>query len=112
TDIEALFYNKADTAPAPDYVLTLEKVYWKMPEIKPSDAQKAMLLRHVEQDQSIAVAYRNWEIHEYPLLPQAQLQTWTIKTTTELEKPRYVVLTFQTAKKGKLTRQSSKSSII
>lgn len=105
TDTDALHYNKAGATP--DYALTLEKVYWKLPEVKPSDRQKAILLRSVEQDRPIAIAFRNWEIHEYPLLPQSQIQTWTIKTATELEKPRYVVLAFQTGKKGDVKKRSS-----
>lgn len=113
TDTDALFHNKpAAATPAPtqttlDYLLTLNKVYWKLPEIKPSDTQKAALLRHVEQDRPVSIAFRNWEIHEYPLLPQAQQQTWAIKTATELEKPRYIVLAFQTLRKSQLNKQSS-----
>lgn len=107
SDIDALYYSKPNFTTDPDYQLKLQKVYWKLPEVKPSDTQKARLLRQVEQDKVISIAYRNWEMHEYPLLPQSQQQTWSIKTSTEIEKPRYIVLAFQTDKKGKIGKRSS-----
>ena len=112
SDTDALYYNKSTSEPAPDYNLKLQKVYWKLPEVKPSDAQKAMLLRLVERDKAIAIAYRNWEIHEYPLLPTSQQQTWSIKTSTEVEKPRYIVLAFQTEKREKSTSSLQRLTIV
>jgi hypothetical protein len=108
TDADALYYSKPITAasPAPtDYKITLEKVYWKIPYVQPSDAQKLILLRHLEENRPLVVPFRSWELHEYPLLPKSKQQSWSIKTTTQLEKPRYVVLAFQTARKGKLEKQ-------
>lgn len=108
TDADALFYDDVTTASLPtDYAITLDKVYWKVPYIQPSDAEKLTLLRHLEQNRPLDIAFRSWELHEYPLLPKAKLQTWSIKTTTQLEKPRYVILAFQTGRKNTLAKETS-----
>lgn len=44
--------------------------------------------------------FRSWELHEYPALPTTSKQTWTVKTSSQLEKPRFVVLAFQPARKN------------
>ena len=38
-------------------------------------------------------------VDEYPLLPIMSRQVWTVKTSNQLEKPRFVILGFQTNRK-------------
>lgn len=51
--------------------------------------------------------FRSWEFHEYPVLPETQSQSWTIKTSSQLEKPRYVILAFQTNRKNQKDKDMS-----
>lgn len=44
---------------------------------------------------------------EYPTLPQTKKQSWTVKTSSQLEKPRYIVLAFQTDRKNELSKNMS-----
>lgn len=44
---------------------------------------------------------------EMPLLPTSERQSWTIKTSSPLEKPRFVIVTFQTARKDDLAKHAS-----
>ena len=75
-----------------------------MPHITVSDTYRLKLLRIVENDTPIDIAFRAWELHEYPTLPQTNRQSWTIKTSSQLEKPRYVVLAFQTDRKNQIKK--------
>ncbi|XP_053593882.1 uncharacterized protein LOC128667536 [Microplitis demolitor] len=51
--------------------------------------------------------FRAWELYEYPLLPNTSKHIWAVKTSTQLEKPRFVILGFQTARKNDATKNAS-----
>ncbi|XP_044014012.1 uncharacterized protein LOC122856407 [Aphidius gifuensis] len=76
-------------------------------EGKMSDKQKIQLLNYIAKDPSIAISFRTWELYEYPLLPATTKQNWSVKTSTQLEKPRYIILGFQTERKNSVTNNSS-----
>jgi hypothetical protein len=87
--------------------LTLTKVQWKVPYVHIADAYRIELLKMVEADRPVSIPFRTWQLHEYPVLPQSTIQNWTVKTTTQTEKPRYVALAFQTKRKNVLTSDMS-----
>lgn len=86
----------------------IEKIMWKMPHISVADAERLKLLSLLEQGSELEIGFRNWELYEYPLLQNTQSHTWTVKSATQLEKPRYVIIGFQTNRKNKLSVNSSK----
>lgn len=88
------------TGTAEDFSIIINKVEWLMPYVTVSNKEKITLLRFLEKDPVISMSFRAWELYEYPLLPQAQTHVWTVKTSTQLEKPRYVILGFQTGRKN------------
>lgn len=90
-------------------VLALEitDIYWRVPHVSVSDTFRLKLLRMIEKDTLIHLPFRSWEIHEYPALPMATRHSWTIKTSSQTEKPRYVILGFQTGKKNNLKKDAS-----
>ena len=51
------------------------------------------------KDRPIVMSFRTWELYEYILLPITSRQVWTVKTSNQLEKPRFVILGFQTTRK-------------
>lgn len=87
--------------------IVLQKVEWIVPYIRVSDKQKIQLLNYIGKDPSIAMSFRTWELYEYPLLPETTKQNWSVKTSTQLEKPRYIILAFQTARKNTMEKSSS-----
>ncbi|XP_044010161.1 uncharacterized protein LOC122853804 [Aphidius gifuensis] len=87
--------------------IKLQKVEWIVPYIKVSDKQKIQLLNYIAKDPSIAISFRTWELYEYLLLPATTKQNWSVKTSTQLEKPRYIILGFQTGRKNSVTNNSS-----
>ena len=61
--------------------------------------KRQRLLSIVDRDLPIKLAFRRWELQEYPTLPETKQLTWTIKTVAQTEKPRYIIVGFQTDRK-------------
>lgn len=79
--------------------IDIQKVQWRMPHIKVSDRTKLLLLKQLDKDRPVQLAFRNWDLYEYPILPKSNKHSWSIKTVSQLEKPRYVILGLQTNRK-------------
>lgn len=87
--------------------INITKIQWRVPHIRVSDRERLLLLKHLEKDRPIQIAFRNWDLYEYPLLPKTTKHSWSIKTASQLEKPRYVILGLQTDRKLNTTRSSA-----
>ncbi|XP_028177725.1 uncharacterized protein LOC114365372 isoform X2 [Ostrinia furnacalis] len=79
--------------------IIINKIIWRVPHIKVSDRERINLLKHLEKDRAIPLVFRNWDLYEYPLLPKTRKHTWSIKTSSQIEKPRFVVIALQTNRK-------------
>lgn len=102
TDHNAIIQNENE-----DYRVNITKIEWLLPHVKTSDSMKINLLKFVAKNKPISISFRSWELMEYPLLPQTSKHVWVMKTSTQLEKPRYLVLGFQTGRKNsKITNAS------
>ncbi|XP_050505168.1 uncharacterized protein LOC126883568 [Diabrotica virgifera virgifera] len=78
-----------------------------MPHIQVSDSEKLRLYKFIENGSNLELAYRSWEYHEIPLLPQTMKFNWNLKTTSLLERPRFVLFALQTAKKNAIKEDAS-----
>ena len=87
--------------------VSLYRVQWRVPHIKVSDRERLSLLKKLEKDQAIQMAFRNWDLYEYPLLPKTTKHSWAVKTTSQVEKPRYVIFGLQVDKKNSRKNNSS-----
>lgn len=76
--------------------LKLIKIQWKIPHITLADHAKLTMLKYLEKKKSITVAYRSWDLCEMPQLPQTSKHIWTVKSTTQICRPRFVFVVFQT----------------
>ena len=90
------------------YTLTLERVQYRLPIVTVDDAQRLKFLKLIEKDKALVVTFRAWDLYQYPLLPKTTRHTWSIKTTTQLEKPRYAIVFFQTNRSGNQLKDMSK----
>ena len=95
------------TAPNEQYKFEINKIEWLLPSVRLSDLRKLKLLKYIEKDPSIPISFRSWELYEYPLLPTTLKHVWTVKTSNQLEKPRFVILGFQTNRKNNTNKNSS-----
>lgn len=80
--------------------LKITKLSWRMPYVYVNDKIRLSFLKKQERNKQIQIPFRSWSLFEYPLLPPTQMQTWTIKTSSQFEKPRYIILAFQTDRKN------------
>ncbi|KYN39297.1 hypothetical protein ALC56_06321 [Trachymyrmex septentrionalis] len=70
--------------------ITLLKRQWKMPHVVLNDVNKLSLLRTLESGRYLSMCFRSWDLYEFPLLQSTTKHSWAVKTTSQLEKSRYV----------------------
>ena len=97
-DAEVLYSTKDDDTSS----VEISNVSWLVPYIWVNDKARIALLSIVEADTLISIPFRSWEFIENPALFATSRNNWTIKTSTQLEKPRYVLVCFQTSRKNSL----------
>lgn len=85
-----------------EWKLTLDKIVWRVPHVRLNDEHRITLLKKLKSDRDIVMPFRSWEFHEYPVLPTTQRHTWSVKTSTHLEKARYVIFGLQTKRRNEL----------
>lgn len=100
-------YKEGAAATFTDFKLNLDKIYWRVPYVRCSDTIRLSLLKVLNQDRALEMPFRSWELYEYPELPTTTRHSWTVKTSSQLEKPRYVILAFQGARKTLSTINSN-----
>jgi len=88
--------------------VTITKLLWRMPYVEVADDVRLRLLQIVQNDTPIKLPFRHWELYTYPTLPQTTKHTWTVKSASQHEKPRYIVVGLQTDRRGAATAVSSK----
>ena len=94
----------------------LKNIEWLMLHVQLLTDYKIRMLRLLERQKSIKIAFRSWELYEYPALPSTTSHIWHVKTSNQLEKPRFAIMGFPTnrnklimAKKTSLLKTKSMS---
>ncbi|KYN13283.1 hypothetical protein ALC57_14532 [Trachymyrmex cornetzi] len=91
--------------------ITLLKIQWRMPHVVLNDVNKLSLLRTLEGGRYLSVCFRSWDLYEFPLLQSTTKHSWAVKTTSQLEKPRYVIFALQTGKRNVTSKNGSQFDI-
>lgn len=99
--------NCYHTAPAENCNITVNHVSRRIPLLTPGDKERLKLLKIVDERKWLQIPFRSWEHFEYPLLPQTNTHMWTIRSSSTLEKPRYVIFGFQTGQKDTASKSTS-----
>ncbi|XP_018347025.1 PREDICTED: uncharacterized protein LOC108751382 [Trachymyrmex septentrionalis] len=94
-----------DSATEP--TLELFKVQWRMPHVLLSEINKLSMLRALESGRYLRMAFRSWDLYEFPLLQSTTKHSWAIKTASQLEKSRYVIFAMQTGRKNIMSGDAS-----
>ena len=89
-----------------DPKIELIKIQWRMPHVILNEVSKLSLLRTLDSGRYLSVAFRSWDLYEFPLLQNTTKHSWAVKAATQLEKPRFVIFALQTARKNVLSKQS------
>ena len=90
-----------------EFKIQLLKIEWLMPYVQLSNQFKIRLLNQIGKNRSIPLSFRSWELYEYPSLPKSTKHVWTVKTSNQMEKPRFVILGFQTNRKNQKEKNAS-----
>jgi hypothetical protein len=80
--------------------LQITKLKWKMPHVEVNDEQKLRLLNRLQVDKPIVMGYRSWFFAEKPLPVTTNRDEWQLQSMTSLERPRFIIITFQTNRKN------------
>lgn len=76
--------------------ITINKVQWHIPHVSVSDSEKLKLLQIINKKLDLPLCFRTWELYEYPALPTTDKHIWSVKASSQLNTPRYVIIAFQT----------------
>ena len=79
---------------------------WFIPHVIPADAEKFSIYKTIESKVKVPVAYIT---RQYDMLsvPESTCFTWRLSVKTAPEKPRFIIVGFQTAKVGDETKNPS-----
>lgn len=103
TDNNAII--STDATDSPKIVLT--KLTWNIPHISVAIPQELSLTKIIDKSTDILIAFRSWELIEYPELLKTNRHNWPVKTSTRVETPRHVIVGFQTEKRDSLKSNMS-----
>ena len=81
-----------------------------MPHVIPADAEKFSIYKTIESKVTQPVAYRTRQC-DMLSVPEATSVTWRLSVKTAPEKPRFIIVDFQTAKDGDQTKTHPPSSM-
>lgn len=95
TDDDAIF--RANAAGAGK--VNIDRISWFMPHIIPADMVRMQLYKTIETKATLPVAYRARQC-DTVTVPQSTTFSWRLSVKTSPEKPRYILVGFQTDKDG------------
>ena len=93
SDTAAIYRNAA----AADGKIDITNISWHMPQIKLSPEYLAGMRKLIEQKITLPLAFRA-RTTEQTILTQTQSHTWRLSVTGGVEKPRWIIIGFQTDK--------------
>jgi hypothetical protein len=88
-------------------IIKISQILWNMIHVKLSDESNAPLLKKISDGASALAIFRNFELHERPNIPQSSPITWTVKTSSQVDRPSYICVFFQTNRSANLLTNSS-----
>lgn len=97
TDSDAILHDTPASGVPADGKITISKISWVMPHILPSIDAKLMLERVISNKTKIPVAFRALQCDTITV-PQSTAFSWRLTVKTGTEKPRWLIVGFQTAK--------------
>lgn len=88
--------------------IQINKIQWRIPHVSVSDVEKLKLLKVIDRQQPIPLQYRSWELYEYPTLPTTSNHIWSVKASSSLNTPRYIIVAFQTNRHNRILADKSR----
>ena len=107
SDVDALISTTAEGVDDESVKVKIEKIYWMVPHVTPALPQELALTKYIDKNVDTQVPFRSWEVHYHPSVPNVRTFSWSVKTSTALETPRYIIIGFQTDRNGKAKKNAS-----
>ena len=79
--------------------VSLDKMSWFMPHVIPADSEKFSIYMTIESKVKVPLAYRTRQL-DMLSIPESTSFRWRLSVRTAPEKPRFIIVGFQTAKDG------------
>lgn len=98
-DTNAVIATQHDAA-YEDTHIEITRFKWKMPHVEVDDESKLKLINSLRADRPILLGFRSWFVAEKPMPTTTNKDEWTLQAMTSLERPRHILLAFQTAKRN------------
>lgn len=93
---------------AEDARIIIEDMQWRVCQIDIANEFKAPMMANMNKRKPITVNWRQWEMHDNPNLLKTTPQTWSIKLTSQTERPRWVIFFLQTKRKDDINKDITK----
>lgn len=100
--------DNAVISAADNVKFNISKLQWRIPHITMSDESKLKMLKTIDGGRSLRMAFRSWDLYEYPLLSETTNHNWSVKTSNQLEKPRFIIFALQTDRKNQRAKDYAK----
>jgi len=81
-----------------DGKVTLTEITWCIPEVRPSVESKVQLMKEVEEKEKYPLHFTGRNVQHTTLPTDVQNFDWTLSVSGGVEKPRWIIVGFQTAK--------------
>ncbi|CAH1113131.1 unnamed protein product [Psylliodes chrysocephalus] len=102
-DIDAIIGSDETEKPK----IELTKILWNVPHIQPNLSYQLYLTNIANNNLELPIKFRSWQLIEYPSLNNSTRHTWAVKTSSNVETPRHVIIGFQKDRKGDITKDMS-----
>lgn len=80
--------------------IAITKMLWKVPYVIPNDATKLNLYEKINKNAIIPVSFHARDLFIYPTLPASRSLVWPVKSSTGFQRPQWILVAFQTAKRN------------
>ena len=86
--------------------IVLSKISWFVPHVNPSDQEKMSLYKTIQSKGQIDCGFRMRQCDSISV-PQTSQFTWRLGSKSGLERPRYIIVAFQTGKSNDQTQNAA-----
>ncbi|XP_050427701.1 uncharacterized protein LOC126837793 [Adelges cooleyi] len=70
----------------------ITKIKWIVKYFEPNVKTELGLMRILDGKRWLPLEYQHWDIAVYPMVPQTTHHTWSVRTFSNVEKPRYLLI--------------------
>ncbi|XP_050439893.1 uncharacterized protein LOC126845286 [Adelges cooleyi] len=70
----------------------ITKIKWIVKYFEPNVKTELGLMRILDSKKWLPLEFQQWDIAVYPLVPQTTHHTWSVRTFSNVEKPRYLLI--------------------